>query len=53
MKTYTTTAREPSIYMSRKGPKVGQGMLDSVEDFCVAVKSHYLNEGKSALEMLM
>ena len=23
--------------MSRKGPKVGQGMLDFVEDYCIGV----------------
>ena len=26
--------------MSRKGPKVGQEMLDFVEDCCIGVKSH-------------
>ena len=26
--------------MSRKGPKVGQGMLDFVEDYCLGVKLH-------------
>ena len=30
-------------YMSRKGPKVGQGMLDFIEDCRVGVKSHYLD----------
>ena len=29
--------------MSRKGPKVGQGMLDFVEDYCVGVKSHQIS----------
>ena len=28
------------IKMSWKGPKVGQGMLDFVEDCCIGVKSH-------------
>ena len=28
------------VYMSRKGPKVGQGMLYLVEDCCKVVKSH-------------
>ena len=28
------------VFMSRKGPKVGQGMLDFVEDIFVGVKSH-------------
>ena len=29
-----------STYMSRKGPEVGLGMLDFVEDCCLGVKSH-------------
>ena len=31
---------ENRLYMSRKGPYVGQGMLDFVEDCCLGVKSH-------------
>ena len=27
-------------FMSRKGPKVGQGMLDFIEDCCIGVKLH-------------
>ena len=29
-----------AVSMSRKGPEVGQGKLDFVEDYCVGVKSH-------------
>ena len=32
--------RMTKYYMSRKGPKVGHGMLDFVEDNFVGVKSH-------------
>ena len=28
------------VFMSQKGPEVGIGMLDFVEDFLVGVKSH-------------
>ena len=28
------------VFMARKGPKVGIGMLDFVEDIFVGVKSH-------------
>ena len=28
------------LWMSPKGPRVGQGMLDFVEDCCIGVKSH-------------
>ena len=33
-------AKEQSIYMSQKGPEVGQGILDFVEDCRIGVKSH-------------
>ena len=29
-----------TVFMSRKGPKVGQGMLDFVEDYHLGFKSH-------------
>ena len=34
--------------MSRKGPVVGRGMLDFIEDIFVGVKSHYYHQPTSS-----
>ena len=40
MSTDETFLLEWLICMSGKGPEVGKGMFDFVEDYCVGVKSH-------------